>query len=72
MVLSFILGDPEETLCGWIFSAFFMTQLTAPGSPGMPTLHNIIALPQHQTTLTPRLKNGCLLDMLSYVDTTRL
>ena len=35
MVLSFILGDPEETLCGWICSAFLMTQMTTPGSPGM-------------------------------------
>ena len=36
MVLSLMLGDPEETLCGWICSAFFMTQLTTPRYPGMP------------------------------------
>ena len=35
MVLSFILGDPEETLCGWICSAFLMTQMTTRGSPWM-------------------------------------
>ena len=31
-----MLGDPEETLCGWICSAFFMTQMTTPRYPGMP------------------------------------
>ena len=57
MVLSFMLGDPEETLCGWICSAFLMTQMTTPGSPG-DVLQCTTALPHHQTTLTPPQNTG--------------
>ena len=65
MVLSFMLGEPEETLCGWICSAFLMTQMTTPGPRGCPSVYNCpTPSPNYPHTTS---KHRCLLDILHVV-----